>query len=259
MFNPRNDYNYNYNDPYRGRNAGRANAFGSRYQYQTLPYGVQAVQSGGLIGKVMALLAFSFIFAALGALVGTQLVKVGVLGFGGYLIVVIAGFVVLFALMALIQKPGINLFLLYLFTFLEGVGLGPLIDAYTRVPALTPLLAQAFLMTAIVSLGLGLYAWTTKRDFSRLEDYLFFGVILLLVVGLINLFFHSGFIMFLLSIFGIGIFSGYVLFYVQRAKYMADTLPNAIGLAVSLFLTLLNLFLYILQLLTLLQGGDRDR
>jgi modulator of FtsH protease len=65
--------------------------------------------------------------------------------------------------------------------------------------------------------------------------------------------------MFLLSIFGIGIFSGYVLFYVQRAKYMADTMPNAIGLTVSLFLTLLNLFLYILELLTILQGNDRRR
>jgi FtsH-binding integral membrane protein len=257
MYNPRNDYDYNYNNPY-GRNAGRANSFGTRYQFQTLPYGAQGVQSGGLIGKVMALLAFSFIFAFLGGVVGTRLVAAGVLGFGGYLVVVIAGFIVLFALMALIQKPGINLFLLYLFTFLEGLGLGPLIDAYVTL-GLANLLAEAFLMTALVSFGLALYAWTTKRDFSRIGDYLFFGVILLLVVGLLNLLFHSTMIMFLLSIFGIGIFSGYVLFYVQRAKYMADTMPNAIGLTVSLFLTLLNLFLYILELLTLLQGGDRRR
>jgi modulator of FtsH protease len=250
MFNPRNDYNYN--SPYGGRNTGRSNAFGSRYQYQTLPYGVQGVQSGGLIGKVMSLLAFSFIFAALGGFVGASIS----LGAGGYLIVVIAGFITLFALGALIQKPGINLFLLYLFTFLEGLGLGPLIRAYVALD-LTNLLAEAFLMTAIVSLGLGLYAWTTKRDFSHIGDYLFFGVILLLVVGLLNIFFHSTLIMFLLSVFGIGVFSGYVLFYVQRAKYMADTLPNAIGLTVSLFLTLLNLFLYILELLTLLQGENR--
>lgn len=253
MFNPRN--NYNYNNPYGGRNAGRSNVFGSRYQYQTLPYGVQGVQSGGLIGKVMSLLAFSFIFAALGGFVGAY---IG-LGIGGYLIVVIAGFITLFALGALIQKPGINLFLLYLFTFLEGMGLGPLISLYISSPTLAPLLAQAFLMTALISLGLGLYAWTTKRDFSRIGDYLFFGVILLLVVGLLNLLFQSSFIMFLLSIFGIGIFSGYILFYVQRAKYMADTMPNAIGLTVSLFLSLLNLFLYILELLTLLQGGNRRR
>jgi modulator of FtsH protease len=85
------------------------------------------------------------------------------------------------------------------------------------------------------------------------------GVILLLVVGLLNILFQSTALMFLLSIFGIGIFSAYVLYYVQRAKYMADTLPNAIGLTVSLFLTLLNLFLYILELLTLLQGGNRRR
>ena len=256
MYDPRNNYDYKYNNPYnRGRNAGSSDSFGSRYQYQTLPYGAQNVQSGSLIGKVMSLLSFSFICAALGAFVGTKVILSG----GAYLVVVIAGFIVLFALMALIQKSGVNLFLLYLFTFLEGMGLGPLIDAYTRIPSLAPLLAQAFLMTAIVSIGLGLYAWTTKRDFSRIEDYLFFGVILLFVVGLLNFIFHSTMIMFLISVFGICIFSGYVLFYVQRAKYMADNMPNAIGLTVSLFLTLLNLFLYILQLLTLLQGDDRNR
>jgi modulator of FtsH protease len=58
---------------------------------------------------------------------------------------------------------------------------------------------------------------------------------------------------------GIAIFSGYVLFYVQRAKYMADTMPNAIGLTVSIFITVLNLFLYILELLSILQGGNRGR
>jgi FtsH-binding integral membrane protein len=251
MYDPRN--NYDSMGPYSKRGTGRANALGSRYQYQTLPYEMVGVQSGDLIGKVMALLAFSFIFAALGAFVGTQ---IG-LSVGSYLFVVILGFVVLFALNIFIQKPGVNLFLLYLFTFLEGLALGPLISAYVALN-LSSLLGEAFLMTAIVSLGLGFYAWTTKRDFSRLGDYLFVGVLLLLVVGIISIFFHSTMIMFLVSLFGIGIFSGYVLFYVQQAKYMANTLPNAIGLTASLFLTLLNLFLYILQLLTILQGEEEN-
>jgi len=56
----------------------------------------------------------------------------------------------------------------------------------------------------------------------------------------------------------VAIFSGYVLFYIQRAKSMADTMPNAIGLTVSLFITLLNLFLYILRILSILQGGNRS-
>ncbi len=247
MYNPRNDYMGG--NPY-----GRGNSFGTRYQFQTMPYGYEGAQTqaSGLMAKVMGLLSFSFIFAALGAFVGLGL------GGGSYLVVVIAGFIVLLALMALIQKPGINLFLLYLFTFLEGMGLGPLVGVYLNNPYLTPILAQAFLITAVTSLALGLYAWTTKRDFTHLGDYLFFGVILLIVASLINIFFHSTLFVLIICIAGIAIFSGYVLFYIQRAKYMADTMPNAIGLTVSLFLTVLNLFLYILQLLSILQGG-RDR
>ncbi|HZO76156.1 MAG TPA: Bax inhibitor-1/YccA family protein [Ktedonobacteraceae bacterium] len=233
---------------------GQRNMFSSRYQYQTLPYGYEGAQASGLIGKVMGLLAFSFLFAAIGSFVGLTTIQ---LTFGSYWIVAIAGLVVLIALNLLIQVSGLNLILLYLFTFLEGLALSPLLSFYTQ--SYPNILGEAFLMTAITAFGLAMYAWTTKRDFTRIGDYLFFGVILLLVAGIISIFFHSTFFAFLISVAGIGIFSAYVLFYVQRAKYMADTLPNAIGLTVSLFITVLNLFLYILQLLTILQGGNRRR
>lgn len=249
---------YNYprnNNPYGGDSYGRGNnTFGSRYQYQTLAPAYQGTQSSGLIGKVMGLLAFSFIFASIGALVGTQFVA----GIGTYWIVAIAGLVVLIALNLLIQRSPINLILLYLFTFLEGMALGPIISIYTQ-SGLTQILGEAFVITALTSLSLAIYSWTTKRDFTRLGDYLFFGVILLLVAGIVGIFFHSTIFALVISVVGIAIFSGYVLFYVQRAKYMADTLPNAIGLTVSLFITVLNLFLYILQLLTILQGGGGRR
>ena len=233
---------------------GNGNTFGSRYQYQTLPYGYEGVQSSGLIGKVMGLLAFSFLFAAIGSFVGLTTLH---LTFGSYLVVAIGGLVVLIALNFLIQVSGLNLFLLYLFTFLEGLSLSPLLSVY--IQNYPNILGQAFFMTAITSLALALYAWTTKRDFSRLGDYLFFGVILLLVAGIVGFFFQSSLFVLLVSVVGIAIFSGYVLFYVQRAKFMADTVPNAIGLTVSIFITVLNLFLYILQLLSILQGGDRRR
>ncbi|HEU5230984.1 MAG TPA: Bax inhibitor-1/YccA family protein [Ktedonobacteraceae bacterium] len=243
MFYPRN------NGPF-----GRG-GFRSRYQYQTLPYGYEGTQASGLIGKVMGLLAFSFLFAAIGSFVGLTTVD---LGFGGgYWIVAIGGLVVLLALNFLIQVSGLNLILLYLFTFLEGLALSPLLRVYTQYAP--NILSEAFLITAITAFSLAFYAWTTKRDFSRLGDYLFFGVILLLIAGIVGFFFHSTFFELLISVVGIGIFSAYVLFYVQRAKSMADTLPNAIGLTVSIFITVLNLFLYILQLLSILQGGNRRR
>lgn len=229
----------------------------SRYQYDAMPFGRENVQSGSLISKVMGLLAFSFLFACIGTFVGFSVIH----SMGAYWIVAIGGLVVLFILNFAIQKPGLNLFLLYLFTFLEGMAISPIISYY--LVASSNILGEAFLITAITSFALAAYAWTTKRNFSHLADYLFFGVILLLVASVIGLFFggifNTGIFGLIIAVLGVAIFSGYVLYYVQRAKYMADTMPNAIGLTVSLFITVLNLFLYILELLSILQGGGRRR
>ncbi len=245
MFHPRN------NGPFGGSRNGRG---ASAYPYQYMTGAAPMSQTGSLVSKVMALMACSFLVATVGAFLGTA---IG-LSMGGYLVVIIGGFVALIALHMLINKPGINLFLLFLFTFLEGLGLAPLISAYLTA-GLGNILGEAFLMTALTSLGLSIYAWTTKRSFARIGDYLFFGVLLLLVASIIGIFFHSTLFVLLIAVFGVAIFSGYILYYVQRARSMADTLPNAIGLTVSLFITVMNLFIYILEILTILQGGNRQR
>src|SRR5216684_7211442 len=173
MFNPRR------NMPF-GRNNGM---FGSsRYQYQTLPSEYEGVQAGSLISKVMGLLAFSFLFATLGTFVGSFVV----VGVGTYWIVALGGLAVLFILNFAIQKPGLNLFLLYLFTFLEGMSISPIISYYLQTNS--NILGEAFLITTVTAMALSAYAWTTKRDFSRMADYLFFGVILLLITSILGLF-----------------------------------------------------------------------
>jgi FtsH-binding integral membrane protein len=249
MFNPRN------NSPF-GRNNGMFGSSG--YQYQTQAY--EGTQASSLIGKVMLLLAFSFLIACIGTFVGFSLIPS--LGFNTFLFAAIAGLIVLLILRFTIQVSGLNLVLLYLFTFLEGLSLSPIIYEYLN-GGYGNILGEAFLITAVTSLGLAAYSWTTKRDFSRLGDYLFFGLILLIVAGIAGIFFqgffHTTIVALIISVIGIAIFSGYVLYYVQRAKYMADTMPNAIGLTASIFITVLNLFLYILELLTILQGGRSRR
>lgn len=245
-------FNMGNNGPFGGQ---RNNRFGgSNYQYQNLSYAspMTGVQASGLVSKVMALLATSFLVATVGAFLGLSL------GLGAYFLIVIAGFIVLLLLYATINVQGLNLLLLFLFVFLEGLGLGPLVGAYLG-SGNGLILGEAFLITAVTAFGLAIYSWTTKRSFARLGDYLFVGMILLLVTSLIGLFFNSIGFSLIIAFFGVAIFSGYILYYVQRAKYMADTLPNAIGLTVSLFLTLMNLFLYILEILSIVQGGNRRR
>lgn len=244
------------NSPFGGGPFGggpRNNRNASVYQYQYLPGNQPLSQSGGLVSKVMALMACSFLVATVGAFLGVAFFPPSLIG---YLVVVFAGFIVLMALQAMINVRGTNLFLLFLFVFLEGLGLAPLLSAYISA-GLSYLLGEAFLITAVTSLGLAVYAWTTKRSFARLGDYLFFGILLLLVASLVGIFFHSSLFALIIAVFGVAIFCGYILYYVQRAKYMADTLPNAIGMTVSLFLTVMNLFIYILEILSILQGDRR--
>ena len=251
MFNP-----YN-NGPFGGNRAfgGGRRGFASNYQYQTLPQGYVNEQAGSLISKVMGLLAFSFLFAFVGGFLGVTFLN---LTLGSYLFVAIAGLVVLIVLNFAINRPGLNLFLLYLFTFLEGLSLSPIIREYVGA-GLTNILAEAFLLTAVTSLGMAAYAWTTKRDFSGLGSKLFIGILILIAASILEIFFHSTLLYLVIAVAGVALFSAYILFYVQRAKYLADTTPNAIGLTVSLFIAVLNLFIFILEILTILQGGNRRR
>ncbi|HEU0003132.1 MAG TPA: Bax inhibitor-1/YccA family protein [Ktedonobacteraceae bacterium] len=254
MFNAGNNSPFGGGGYNRGGFGGRRGAFSSRYQYEPVaPEYTNTETASSLITKVMGLLAFSFLFAFIGTFVGIAIH----LTYSTYWIVAIGGLVVLIALNFAINKPGLNIFLLYLFTFLEGLALAPIVSLYLAAN-MGNIVGEAFLITAVTSFGLAAYAWTTKRDFSGLGGKLFLGLILLLVASLVSIFFHSTFFVFLICVAGVGLFSAYLLYYVQRAKYMADTLPNAIGLTVSIFITVLNLFLYILEILTILQGGRRN-
>ena len=246
---------YNPNGGFPMRNRGMFGASG--YRYETLPYGQEGVQEGSLISKVMGLLATSFLFAFIGTLIGMFVIPL-TYG-GGYWVVAIGGLVVLILLNFNINTRGLNLFLLFLFTLLEGYSLAPLLNLYLRTANGGLILAEAFFLTAVTSLALAVYAWITKRNFNRLGGILFMGVILLIVASLISIFFYSTFFVLLISVLGVGIFSAYVLYYVQQAKNLADTMPNAIGLTVSLFITVLNLFLFILRILSIVQGGGGRR
>jgi modulator of FtsH protease len=236
------------------RNRGMFGASG--YQYETLPHGYEGAQEGSLISKVMGLLASSFLFAFIGSLIGMFVLHLNY--GGGYWVVAIGGFVVLIILNFNINTRGLNLFLLFLFTLLEGISLSPLLSLYLGAGA-GIILVEAFFLTTVTSLALAVYAWITKRNFNRLGGILFMGVILLIVASLISIFFYSTFFVLLISVLGVGIFSAYVLYYVQQAKNLADTMPNAIGLTVSLFITVLNLFLFILRILSIVQGGGGRR
>lgn len=146
--------------------------------------------------------------------------------------------------------PGLNLFMLYLFSALWGVILGPLFYVYNEVAPGLPL--QAGILTTAVFGGLTLYVMFTRQDFNFLGGFLFVSLIALIVAGLVMMFFHIAALTTVYCVVGILIFAGFVLYDTSNILTRLRTDEAPLG-ALELYLDFLNLLLLILRLM----GGNR--
>lgn len=229
------------------------------YSYQPPQYGYGPAAGANfqsLLSKVLTLLSLSLLVAGVGLAVGMQLINSGSIGF--LFPALILEFVALIALMittrVLKQAAILNLLLLFAFTFMSGLTISAIIAAYVAIGASTAV-AEALVLTGVLAVGLGMYAWTTSRNLSRLGPFLFIGLLTLVVASIFSIFFNFGWLSFAIGVGGVVIFSGFILYDIQRIKYTQNTLSAAILLTVSLYLDILNLFL---SLLRILGGGRRS-
>jgi modulator of FtsH protease len=98
-------------------------------------------------------------------------------------------------------------------------------------------------------------ASTIKRDLSSMSKFLFVGLVVLLVAGLINLFVQSSAAMLALSVVAIGLFSAFMLYDIKRVIDGGET--NYITATLAIYLDLYNVFQNLLALLGIF-GGERD-
>jgi len=116
------------------------------------------------------------------------------------------------------------------------------------------LVLQAAVATFTIFGCLTAYCFKSKKDFSFLGGFLFSGLVGLLVVGLIQIVLSMFGVRFdwlnlCVSVVGVLIFSGYILF--DTSMLIHKLSPDEYILAtVNLYMDLINLFLYILQLLS---------
>jgi uncharacterized protein len=141
-------------------------------------------------------------------------------------------------------------------TALMGVSLSLLLFRYTGASV-----ARTFFVTAASFGALSLYGYTTKRDLSAFGKFLFMGLIGLVLASLVNMFFPSGTMSFIISVAGVLIFSGLIAYDTQKIKEQyADSWGSetaekvAIFGALSLYLDFVNLF----QFLMAFMGQSRD-
>ena len=199
------------------------------------------------IARVYNMVFLSLAFATLGALVSMSSPGIAL---GGMLwVLIIAEFALIFVIHAVANVPVLNLAALFVFTFITGLTLGPLLLAFASVNGYGPIL-QAFGTTAVIFGALAAFVTTTKKDLRWLGNYLFVGLFALIIWGLAGLFFNMGGVP---PLIGVLLFSGFILFDVSRLVHQFREDEYVVA-TLSLYLDFLNLFLFVLQFF----GGRRD-
>ena len=128
---------------------------------------------------------------------------------------------------------------------LTGVTFAAILRVYTGES-----IAQTFFVTGGAFLGLSVYGTVTKRDLSAWSQFLFMGLIGIVIASLANLFFHSSAVSFVVSCAGVLVFTGLTAYDTQKLRAYAQVGDDRLALngALSLYLDFINLFLMILRL-----------
>ena len=111
--------------------------------------------------------------------------------------------------------------------------------------------------------SMALYGTVTKRSLAGWGQFLFMGLIGVVIASVVGMFWQSDGLEFILGFCGVIVFTGLAAYDAQRLKAMALAIPSASGAgtssysvvgALTLYLDFINLFLMLLRLM-----GDRRR
>jgi FtsH-binding integral membrane protein len=129
---------------------------------------------------------------------------------------------------------------------LVGLSLSAIFPVYTESS-----ITRVFFISATTFGALSLWGYAIRSDLSGFGTYLFMGVIGIVISSLVNLFFRSSGLDWIISVVGVGVFAGLTAYDTQRIKGMYDRSDHAVSMgrnALSLYLNFINLFVMLLRL-----------
>jgi len=199
-----------------------------------------------VFGQVMGLVALTLGCLALGAYIGRDLNGgIGILFF-------IVGFACIFGLNSASARGHEQLAITLLFGLglSLGLALGPVLASYAEADPSALWQAAGATGAFVAALGAGGYA--TRRDLSSWSRVLFWALLALIVFGIVAIFVSIPHANVIWAVAGLVIFGGYTIFDFNRLRRAGR--QSAVPIAASIFLDVLNIFLFFLQLF----GGGRD-
>jgi FtsH-binding integral membrane protein len=146
-----------------------------------------------------------------------------------------------------------GMFLLY--SAVVGITTSVIFLVYTSAS-----IVSSFVITAGMFGAMAVFGTFTRRSLAGWGQFLFMGLIGVLIAMVVNIFWLNDALSFVISVVGVIVFTGLNAYDAQRLKGMAVAVPDgrvgsyAVVGALSLYLDFINLFFFILRLF----GGRRN-
>ena len=196
------------------------------------------------------LLSMTLLFSALMAFVSTT-VNVG---HGVSLMCSFGALAMIWLVLPRTANSTTGIGVVFAITGLLGFGLGPVLNMYLSLSNGAELIGTSLGGTGVIFLALSAYVLTTKKDFSFMGGFLMVGLIIVVLASLANIFLSIPALSLALSGAIIMLMSGLILFDTSRIINGGET--NYIMATVSLYLSLYNIFVSLLQILGVFGGDD---
>jgi len=199
------------------------------------------------------LFAGSLLAATAGAYIGLGMVHL-LMGPVKWILFAVELALIFFVIPRVKHTPGVNLAVLFVFTFITGLTIAPLLASFFAIPDGAAIVGQAFLMTAVAFGGISMFAMTTRKDYSYIGKFLFIALIIMIVAGISNIFIQSSMFQLVIASTGALLFSAFILYDTQNI--IKGNYDSPIEAALSLYLDFLNLFISLLQILGIMRNND---
>ena len=208
-----------------------------------------ATTQSSFLQKVYGLFLLGLMTAFVGAFVTITNPDVRMAVLTHPIIGVIVYFGVFFLCMAVRRKPGVNILALLSFTLVSGAFLAPTILFAAFQTGSMAVVLEAAIVTGSIFTGLTLYTFISKKDFSFLSGVVNVGIWAVIGIMLVNFFVKSQAADLAISWIGSVLFSLFILYDTSRIMKTHESDEYVSG-ALSLFLDVINLFLFILRILS---------
>lgn len=171
-------------------------------------------------------------------------------------LVTLVGYFGLLFLTTSLRNSGLGLLSVFALTGFMGYTLGPLLNAYVHNFANgNELIMMSLGSTGLIFFALSGYALMTRKDFSFMASFLMIGMLVAFLASLGALFFHIPGLMLAISAMFVLLSSGMILLQTSQIIHGGET--NYIMATVSLYVSLYNLFISLLNIFSIF-GGQKE-